>query len=702
MATGAIVARILTQYTDKGSKAARKDISKLGADFDKFSKKATKVFAVAGVAAAGFAAKIGYDAVKAAMQDQAAQAVLANQLKNTTGATDEAIASVEKYVSSLEVAYGVADDQLRPALAQLAAATGSVASAQTLLALAMDVSAGSGKDLDSVVSALSKAANGNYTALTKLGIKGLDKVSIKAMSANEIFQTLGDTFAGAAATKANTLEGRMARLQLSFKNAKETLGYALLPAVTALFEMITKKVIPAVEKWLDANGTKLVAMFQMAMKAVIGFGFLLFKTFEFVAKNTKIFIALGAILSGLFVAAKVMAFITTITTLVNTFRELRKVALGAAAAEAAATGGLSVAAAAGGVAAFLATVGVALGGTYLLTKQMDKMGSTAEDLDFSLGGVDDTIKKFNLDLNKNGVAIDKVTGKTIKLNKAELAELQTKKALAALAKLGVTPVSETDPTQLEAARLNLIKQQALGIEAVGNGMWALLEAQLANNVQAQRYADILAVINDNKISTIEVDALALKWGKSTSFVLDYISKVTGINTIVVDKDFGADAATGWDKARLSLSKYLAELNAGNAAQIAIVETDLATQAADEAIKAAEEASKAADKAIADVDKLLASLGIKPDALGGSMTDSAASRSFAPTSSSISGLTPTSQYGAQTLTPGSAGFVGPTSINVTVNAGNLIGGKEELVATVREGILAGQSSGNKILLNALDL
>jgi len=232
-------------------------------------------------------------------------------------------------------------------------------------------------------------------------------------------------------------------------------------------------------------------------------------------------------------------------------------------------------------------------------------------------------------------------------------------------------------------------------------MWALLEAQLANNVQAQRYADILAVINDNKISSIEVDALALKWGKSTSFVLDYISKVTGINTIVVDKDFGADAATGWDKARLSLSKYLAELNAGNAAQIAIVETDLATQAADEAIKAAEEASKAADKAIADVDKLLASLGIKPDALGGSMTDSAASRSFAPTSSSISGLTPTSQYGAQTLTPGSGGYNAST-INVTLNTGNLIGGKEELVATVREGILAGQTSGNKILLNALEL
>lgn len=701
MATGAIVARILTQYSDKGSKAAAKDINKLGANFDKFASKAGKAFAVAGVAAVAFAAKIGYDSVKAAMEDSAAQAVLANQLKNTTGATDEAVASVESYISSLEVAFGVADDQLRPALAKLAAATGSVASAQTLLALAMDVSAGSGADLETVTSALSKAANGNYTALSKLGIKGLDKVSIKAMSANEIFQKLGDTFAGAAATKANTLEGRMARLQLSFQNAKETLGYALLPAVEALFKMITEKVIPAVEKWLEANGTKLVAMFQMAMKAVIGFGFLLFKTFDFVARNTKIFIALGAILAGLFVAGKVIAFITTITKLVKAFQTMRTAALGAAAATAAATGGLSVAAAAGGVAAFLATVGVALGGTYLLTKQMDKMGSTAEDLDFNLTGVSDAITKFNLDLNKNGVAIDKVTGKTVKLNKAQLAELQTKKALAALAKYGVTPTGETDPIQLEAARLNLIKQQVLGIEAVGNGMWDLLEAQFKNNEQAQRYADILAVINDNKISTIEVDALASKWGKSSSFVLKYIQDVTGISSIVVDKDFGTDAAKGWDKAKLALEGYLAKLGAGNAAQIATVEADLATVAAEEAIKAAEDAIKAAEKAEKDVDDLLKKLGLGDTGLGGSKTDSAASRSSAPTSGVISGFTPTTQYGAQTLQPGSAGFIGPT-VNVTVNAGNLIGGKEELVDTVRQGILASQLSGKIIQLEALGI
>ena len=63
MAVGAIVARILTQYSDKGSKAATKDINKLGKSFDAFAKKSAKAFGLATLAAAAFAVKIGKDAV---------------------------------------------------------------------------------------------------------------------------------------------------------------------------------------------------------------------------------------------------------------------------------------------------------------------------------------------------------------------------------------------------------------------------------------------------------------------------------------------------------------------------------------------------------------------------------------------------------------------------------------------------------------
>ena len=420
----------------------------------------------------------------------------------------------------------------------------------------MDVSAGSGADLETVVGALSKAAIGNYTALSKLGIKGLDKVSIKAMSANEIMQTPADTFSGAAATKANTLEGRMARLQLSFKNAKETIGYALLPVVEKLFKTITEKVIPAVQAWMEENGKKLVAVFELAANATLAFGFILFKVFDFVARNTKVFVAFGAALAGLWAAGKAVAFVATIQKLVGVFKALRTAALGAAAAEAAATGGLSVGAAAAGVAAFLATVGVAIGGAVVMSNKLDKMADSAKGLEFNFDGLSDITKQLNIAFGKNGVILDKTTGKVKNLTKAELEQIKAAQVLAQLKKYGVT-TGETDPIQLEAARLNLIKQQNLGIEAMGNAMWDLLEAQFANNTQAQRYADILAVINDNKISTLEVDALAEKWGKSSGLVLDYIARVTGIKNIVVDKDFGADAASGWVKAKDELSKYLA-------------------------------------------------------------------------------------------------------------------------------------------------
>jgi hypothetical protein len=102
VATGAVVARIITQYTDKGSKAARRDIMKLGKDFDKFAGKATKAFGLAAAASAAFAVKIGVDAVKGAMEDQKQQIALATALRNTTGATDEAIAATVIYLDKLE------------------------------------------------------------------------------------------------------------------------------------------------------------------------------------------------------------------------------------------------------------------------------------------------------------------------------------------------------------------------------------------------------------------------------------------------------------------------------------------------------------------------------------------------------------------------------------------------------------------------
>jgi hypothetical protein len=564
MAIGAVTARIITQYSDKGSKAAARDINKLGKNFDKFAGKVGKAFGLAAAASAAFAVKIGVDSVKAAIADEKSQALLANSLKNTTGATDAAIAATEVWIDQTQRAFGVVDDQLRPALSKLASVTGSVTDAQKLLGLALDVSAGGNVDLDAATNAVTKALQGNYKALKNLGVPITDAM-VKSKDLNAILQLTAKTFGGAAATRANTFEFRMIRLGIALDEAKETLGTALLPVIEELFTTLTTKVIPAIQEWLAENGDKLVAAMTAAIKAVIGFSFVIFKTFAFVAKHKEIFVTLGAIFAATFVAGKVIAFVTAIQGLVKAYQAIRAAAIGAAAAQAAATGGISVAAAVAGVAAFTAT----LGGLYLVTKkansEMSKMESSGEDLEFSFDGLNSTTKDFVSDLGGLNINLGKVGKNTKALTAADLKLIQTQKALAALAKFKVKPTNETDPIQLEAARLNLVKQANIAESERVKAILANLEAQIKANDAIQRYSDLLGVVADSKISSEEVIILSQKWGISKEAVVAYTSAIFAVNDGKISKTEVEALAAQWGITKEQAQIYLdffAALNDG--------------------------------------------------------------------------------------------------------------------------------------------
>ena len=528
MAIGAVTARIITQYSDKGSKKASSDIKKLGKSFDKFAGKVGKAFAVGAAAAGAFAVKMGIDAVKAAIADEKSQALLANSLKNTTGATDAAIAATEAWIDQTQRAYGVVDDDLRPALAKLAAMTGSVTSAQKLLGLAIDVSAGGGVDLESATNAVTKAMQGNYKALKNLGVPITDAM-VKSKDLNAVLQLTAKTFAGAASTRANTFEFRMKRLGIAFDEAKESLGAALMPALEELFAILITKVIPAIQTFLAENGDKLVGVMTGALKAIIGFGYAVFKVFQFVAKHKDIFIAVGAIMAAAFVASKVIAFVTAIETLVKAWKAVRAAAVSAAAAEAAASGGVSVAAAAAGVAAFALT----LGGLYLVVNQannaMDALEGTGEDVEFTFDGLTGTTDDFLKSLKGLDVNLGKTTSKTKEQIAADLKLIATQKLLAALAKFGVRPTTETDPIQLEAARLNLMKQANLAEAARVQGIIENLAAQIKVNEAVARYNDLLGVVADQVISAEEVALLAVKWGITKEAVVAYTTAIFATN-----------------------------------------------------------------------------------------------------------------------------------------------------------------------------
>lgn len=239
----------------KGVKGAQNEVTSFSDRVSDFGKKAALAFAAAAAAAGAYAIKLAVDGVKAAIADEAAQVKLASALRNATGATDDQIAAVEKQILKMSLATGISDDKLRPAMARLSLSTSDAGKAQELLALALDVSAQTGKPLEGVANALGKAYDGNTAALGKLGI-GLSSAELKAMSFTEVQEKMSQLFAGAAQANANTFAGRMERLKVTFDEAKETIGFALLPILEKLINFMTLHVIPIVEKVSNAFSGK--------------------------------------------------------------------------------------------------------------------------------------------------------------------------------------------------------------------------------------------------------------------------------------------------------------------------------------------------------------------------------------------------------------------------------------------------------------
>lgn len=203
----------------------------------KYSKAMAKSFALAHAAAGVYALKIGADGVKAAIEDEQSQKLLAKALQNTTGATDAQIAATEKYISSTQIRYGVSDVKLRESLGNLARATGDVTEAQKLNNLAIDISAATGRDLAGVSLALSKSYDGNFGALKKLGIP-LDEAILKSKDFNLVQGELVKLFGGAATANTQTYAGQLAIVTERFGEMKESIGVSLLPQMKLLLENV--------------------------------------------------------------------------------------------------------------------------------------------------------------------------------------------------------------------------------------------------------------------------------------------------------------------------------------------------------------------------------------------------------------------------------------------------------------------------------
>ena len=245
----------------KSLASADDDVKSSASKIGDFSKKVGLAFAAAGAAAGAYAVKLAVDGVKSAIADEAAQSRLATTLRNVVGASNDQIKAVEAQILKSQLLYGVTDEQLRPSLDRLIRSTKDVSEAQRLQALALDISAGSGKSLEAVSNALAKAHDGNFAALNKLGVS-IDASIIKSKDFDAATAALADTFKNQASVQAETFQGKMDRLKVAFDEGKETVGSFILDAITPLVSGFVNKVIPAIQVAAGEISTNLAPVFK--------------------------------------------------------------------------------------------------------------------------------------------------------------------------------------------------------------------------------------------------------------------------------------------------------------------------------------------------------------------------------------------------------------------------------------------------------
>jgi hypothetical protein len=144
-----------------------------------------------------------------------------------------AATDVAGFIDSLEKQFGVVDDLLRPAYQRLLTQTGDYKLAQDLLRTSLDLSAQSGQDVVSVSNDIAKAFAGNTRGLIKYGL-GFTKAELAAASFDDVLTRISQVSSGQASLAADTISGKLAKLDAAAGRASETIGGALVDSFAAL------------------------------------------------------------------------------------------------------------------------------------------------------------------------------------------------------------------------------------------------------------------------------------------------------------------------------------------------------------------------------------------------------------------------------------------------------------------------------------
>jgi len=284
-----------------------------GADAD-IKKIVPSIAAVTAASAAAFAGLTAFatKATQAAIEDQAEQERLAQTLQKVVGATDEAVASTEKFIANLAKTTTFSDSQLRPALSSLVVATGDLTRAQDLLTVAQDISVATGTDLQQTSEALARAANGNMKALQALSPTLRDNIK-EGQSFDQVLRELQANFGGAAEAAAGTLGGQMTILRNRFDEIVESIGTAFLPIIETLIGVLGN-----VATFIE-NNTGLIIFLGTAIGTITGLITLAAAAFGAYTVVMKLAAAANVVFASTLTATGIGAIIVLIGLLVGAF-----------------------------------------------------------------------------------------------------------------------------------------------------------------------------------------------------------------------------------------------------------------------------------------------------------------------------------------------------------------------------------------------
>ena len=451
-----VVINFLTKFDKKGLERATKDLK----GFDKVvatgAFRLKSAFKLGAIAAGTGLLVFAKNSIEAALAQEKLDKQL--QLSLRTIGEEFSLPSVKSFIADLQKTTNVTEDQLVPALRQLIAQTGDLQTSQVLLGKALDISSGTGAELNSVLDAITKAAVGNFTSIGKLGL-GFTAAEAKAMGFVELMINL-DKYAGAAEDQTQTFAGQLKSFQISAGEATETLGQGFL---------LASSYIVTGEADLTNYGAKLEVIAQQFADIFVGG-----------AKESSKGLA-GTLEVALAYLEPIVGETGRLQKLEEQGRQDREKRI-------------------------LQEKGLyGLSGSVL--DALEKQGkSQTKQLTYA-----ELLKKIQADILKREEKLNKVKAAQAALDKKK-AELES---MFDIDKINLQAALSRKLSGEDELRVKLLQKLADGTKAAVD--------------EAAKYADVLKVIEDGKITTEEVEMLAKKWGMTTTAVLLYLQQLFAAN-----------------------------------------------------------------------------------------------------------------------------------------------------------------------------